>query len=53
MIIQSDKETHKEIICFMNQRKIEQTKKENDVLVWDEWTIETIVDVFRKIKKEV
>ena len=36
---------------------IELTKKENDVLVWlcgwDNWTIETIVDVFRKIKKEV
>ena len=36
---------------------VELTKKENDVLVWlcgwDNWTIETIVDVFRKIKKEV
>ena len=36
---------------------IELSKKENDVLVWlcgwDNWTIETIVYVFRKIKKEV
>lgn len=36
---------------------IELSKKENDILVWlcgwDNWTIETIVDVFRKIKKEV
>ena len=36
---------------------IELTKKENDVLVWlcgwDNWTIEAVVDVFRKIKKEV
>ena len=36
---------------------VELTKKENDVLVWlcgwDNWAIETIVDVFSKIKKEV
>ena len=36
---------------------VKKTKKENDILVWlcgwDNWTIETIVDVFRKIKKEV
>lgn len=36
---------------------VELTKKENDVLVWlcgwDNWTIEAVVDVFRKIKKEV
>lgn len=34
---------------------IQLTKKENDVLVWlcgwDEWTIEAVVDVFRKIRK--
>ena len=36
---------------------VELTKKENYVLLWlcgwDNWTIETIVDVIRKIKKEV
>ena len=34
---------------------VELTKKENDVLVWlcgwDNWTIEAVVDVFRKIRK--
>lgn len=34
---------------------IQLTRKENDVLVWlcgwDEWTIEAVVDVFRKIRK--
>ena len=33
---------------------IELTQKENDVLVWlcgwDEWTIEAVVDVFRKVR---
>ena len=40
---------------FFHDREL--TKRENDVLVWlcgrANWTIETIVDVFRKIKKEV
>lgn len=35
-------------------QNIELTKRENDVLVWlcgwDNWTIETIVDVFRKVR---
>ncbi len=34
---------------------IELTKEENDVLVWlcgwDEWTINAIVSVFRKVRK--
>ena len=33
---------------------VELTKKENDVLVWlcgwDKWTIESVVDVFRKVR---
>ena len=35
-------------------QNIELTKRENDVLVWlygwDNWTIETIVDIFRKVR---
>lgn len=34
-------------------QNVELTKKENDVLVWlcgwDEWTIEAVISVFRKI----
>ena len=34
---------------------VELTKKENDILVWlcgwDNWTIEVVVSVFRKIRK--
>lgn len=35
-------------------QNVELTKKENDVLVWlcgwDEWTIEAVADVFRKVR---
>lgn len=44
-------------IDMLNQeffQNIELTKRENDVLVWlcglDNWTIETIVDIFRKVR---
>lgn len=44
-------------IDMLNQeffQNIELTKMENDVLVWlcgwDNWTIETIVDIFRKVR---
>lgn len=36
---------------------IELTKKENDVLVWlcglDNWTIEAVVDVLRKVRDKI
>ena len=67
MIIQPDKETRNvNDLFYESERKridmlnreffhdVELTKRENDVLVWlcgwDNWMI---VDVFRKIKKEV
>lgn len=35
-------------------QNVQLTKKENDVLVWlcgwDEWTIEAVMDVFRKVR---
>lgn len=35
---------------------VQLSKKENDVLVWlcgwDEWTIDAIVDVFKKVRNE-
>lgn len=44
-------------IDMLNQeffQNIELTKRENNVLVWlcgwDNWTIETIVDIFRKVR---
>ena len=53
-------ESERKRIDMLNReffQNIELTKRENDILVWlcgwDNWTIETIVDVFRKIKKEV
>ena len=49
-------ESEKNRIDMLNREffhDVELTKKENDVLVWlcgwDNWTIETIVDVFRKM----
>ena len=36
---------------------VELTKKENDVLVWlcgwDNWTIEAVVDVLRKVRDKI
>ncbi|MSS63681.1 hypothetical protein [Velocimicrobium porci] len=36
---------------------VELTKKENDVLVWlcgwDNWTIESVISVFRKVRDKV
>ena len=53
-------EAEKNRIDMLNREffnDVELTKKENDGLVWlcgwDNWTIEAVVDVFRKIKKEV
>lgn len=62
MIIQPDKEvrneSEKKRIDMLNREffyDVELTKKENDVLVWlcgwDNWTIEAVVDVFRKIRE--
>ena len=50
-------ESEKKRIDMLNREffhDIELTQKENDVLVWlcgwDEWTIEAVVDVFRKVR---
>ena len=61
MIIQPDKEvrneSEKKRIDMLNHeffQNVELTKKENDVLVWlcgwDNWTIEAVISVFRKIR---
>ena len=51
-------ESEKNRIDMLNHeffRNVELTQKENDVLVWlcgwDNWTIETVVDVFRKVRE--
>ena len=50
-------EAEKNRIDMLNREffhDIELNKKENDVLVWlcgwDNWTIEAVVDVFRKVR---
>ena len=47
-------------IDMLNQeffQNIELTKRENDVLVWlcgwDNWTIEAVVDVLRKVRDKI
>ena len=51
-------ESEKKRIDMLNREffhDVELTKKENDVLVWlcgwDNWTIEAVVDVFRKVRE--
>ena len=51
-------ESEKKRIDMLNREffyDVELTKKENDVLVWlcgwDNWTIEAVVDVLRKVMK--
>lgn len=51
-------ESEKNRIDMLNREffhDIELTKKENDVLVWlcgwDEWTIESVVAAFKKVKE--
>ena len=51
-------ESERKRIDMLNReffRDVELTKKENDVLVWlcgcDNWTIEAVVDVFRKVRE--
>lgn len=50
-------ESEKKRINMLNReffQNVELTKRENDVLVWlcgwDEWTIEAVVDVLRKVR---
>ena len=51
-------ESEKRRIDMLNREffyDVKLTKKENDVLVWlcgwDNWTIEAVVDVFRKVRE--
>lgn len=51
-------ESEKKRIDMLNSEffhDVELTKRENDVLVWlcswDNWTIEAVVDAFRKVRK--
>ena len=51
-------ESEKKRIDMLNREffyDVKLTKKENDVLVWlcgwDNWTIEAVVDVFRKVRE--
>lgn len=51
-------EAKRKRIDMLNQeffQNVQLTKKENDVLVWlcgwDEWTIDALISVFRKIRK--
>lgn len=50
-------ETEGKRINMLNReffQNVQLSKKENDVLVWlcgwDEWTIEAVMDVFRKVR---
>ena len=52
-------ESEKKRIDMLNREffhDVELTTRENDVLVWlcgwDNWTIEDVVDVFRKVKEK-
>ena len=51
-------ESERQRIDMLNReffQNVQLSKKENDVLVWlcgwDDWTIEAVVDVFRKVKE--
>ena len=53
-------ESEKKRIDMLNREffhDVELTKKENDVLVWlcgwDNWTIEAVVDVLRKVRDKI
>lgn len=53
-------ESEKKRIDMLNREffhDIELTQNENDVLVWlcgwDDWTIEAVVDVFRKVRDKL